>query len=181
MPLPRIRATLSMRRRMLPNKLTHKSRSSKENLAIFSEIFFPWGWTATIDGKEVPIGRADYVLRALRIPSGEHEIIFSFDPKSLKVTNAIAITSVVIIYISCLVAFLLWCIHMAHIRRSRRVNRNESADSPCKRLSALAALPRLRSALPFAYNLVTMAVRPQVWLLWLRTHRQSDSHSRQKI
>ena len=100
-----------------PNKLTYKSRSSKENLAIFSEIFFPWGWTATIDGKEVPIGRADYVLRALRIPSGEHEIIFSFDPKSLKVTNAIAITSVVIIYISCLVAFLLWCIHMAHIRK----------------------------------------------------------------
>ncbi|MDE5874806.1 MAG: YfhO family protein, partial [Muribaculaceae bacterium] len=74
-----------------PNRLVYKSKSAKENVAVFSEIFFPWGWTATIDGKEHQIGRVDYVLRAMRVPAGEHEIVFTFDPQSLKVTNTVAI------------------------------------------------------------------------------------------
>lgn len=80
-----------------PNRLNYKARTEKGNVAVFSEIFFPWGWTATIDGKEAEIGRVDYVLRALRIPAGNHEIEFRFDPESLKVTNGISIASVSII------------------------------------------------------------------------------------
>lgn len=87
-----------------PNRLTYKSKSAKGGVAIFSEIYFPWGWTATIDGKEAPIGRANYVLRALRIPAGEHDIEFMFDPQSLRVTNGISITGVILIYILCLAA-----------------------------------------------------------------------------
>lgn len=95
-----------------PNRLTYKSKSAKENVAVFSEIYFPWGWTATIDGNTVPIGRTDYVLRALRIPAGEHEIVFTFDPRSLKVTNTIAIASVAVIYLICLAAVVLWVMHL---------------------------------------------------------------------
>ncbi len=82
-----------------PNKLTYKYKSAKRGIAVFSEIFFPWGWTATVDGKELPIGRVNYVLRALNLPAGEHEIAFRFDPKSVKVTNTISIVAVIVIYL----------------------------------------------------------------------------------
>lgn len=95
-----------------PNRLTYKSRSAKGNVAVFSEIFFPWGWTATIDGKNTPIGRVNYVLRALRVPPGEHDITFTFDPQSLKATNTVATVSVIVIYILCALSAALWTIHL---------------------------------------------------------------------
>lgn len=74
-----------------PNKVTYKSKAAGEQLAVFSEIYYPHGWQAYIDGKEVPHVRADWTLRALRIPAGEHEIVFNFYPKgymtSTKVTT----------------------------------------------------------------------------------------------
>ena len=91
-----------------PNRLNYISRSSKENIAVFSEIYFPWGWTATVDGQKVPIGRVDYVLRALRIPAGNHQVQFVFDPESLKATNAMAIVSLCFIGIICAMALGLW-------------------------------------------------------------------------
>ena len=69
---------------------------------MFSEIFFPWGWNATIDGKPAEIARVNYVLRGLRIPAGKHKIEFSFDPQSLKVTNNISMVAVILIYLLCL-------------------------------------------------------------------------------
>ena len=57
---------------------------------MFSEIFYPHGWTATIDGKKTPIARADYVLRALYIPAGEHEVVMAFRPTSIRITETIA-------------------------------------------------------------------------------------------
>lgn len=90
-----------------PNRLTYHAKSAKGGVAVFSEIYFPWGWYATVDGNPVEIGRVNYVLRALRLPAGEHEVEFRFDPQSLKVTNAIGVTSVIIIYLLCLGAILL--------------------------------------------------------------------------
>ena len=57
-----------------PNKLTYKARSAAGGLAVFSEVYFPWGWNITIDGKPAEMGRVNYVLRALPIPAGEHDI-----------------------------------------------------------------------------------------------------------
>ncbi len=90
-----------------PNALTYSVNSAKGGIAVFSEIYFPWGWTATVDGKETQIGRVNYTLRALRVPAGRHEIRFSFDPKSVRVTNNISIASVSVIYILCAISLLL--------------------------------------------------------------------------
>ena len=91
-----------------PNRLTYKARSARGGVAVFSEIYFPWGWQATVDGKPVEIGRVNYVLRALRLAPGTHDIEFRFDPKSLHVTNALGVTAVILIYILCLGAFAYW-------------------------------------------------------------------------
>lgn len=100
-----------------PDRLNYRSRSAKGGLALFSEVYFPWGWHVTVDGTPVEMGRADYVLRALPIPAGEHEIEFRFDPKSLTVTNSIGVTAVIVIFLLCGVALTLWCIHLLTSRR----------------------------------------------------------------
>ena len=62
-----------------PNYLKYTSNSSAEKLAVFSEVYYPIGWTATIDGKPVDILRANYVLRAMYVPAGTHTIEMKFD------------------------------------------------------------------------------------------------------
>ncbi|CAN5347275.1 YfhO family protein [soil metagenome] len=76
-----------------PNQLTYESLSSSNGVAVFSEIYYAKGWQATIDGNEVPILRADYVLRALEVPAGKHSIEFRFQPKPYVIGNKITIAS----------------------------------------------------------------------------------------
>lgn len=101
-----------------PNALTYSVNSAKGGIAVFSEIYFPWGWTATVDGKETQIGRVNYTLRALRVPAGRHEIRFSFDPKSVRVTNNISIASVSVINILCAISLLLLALPIIRKRKS---------------------------------------------------------------
>lgn len=91
-----------------PNRLSYEAKTAKGGVAVFSEIFFPWGWEINIDGKPVEMGRVDYVLRALRLDPGSHKIEFKFDPKSMKVTNALGVTAVIVIYLICLCALGFW-------------------------------------------------------------------------
>jgi len=67
-----------------PDKMEYKSSSSKEGLAVFSEIWYKGNtdWKATIDGKDAEFIRVNYVLRGLKIPAGDHKIEFVFHPKS---------------------------------------------------------------------------------------------------
>ena len=101
-----------------PNELHYRAKSAKGGVAVFSEVYFPWGWHAEIDGKPVEIGRVNYILRALRLPAGEHEIIFRFDPESLHVTNAISLTAVGLIY---LLIILSAFVAFRHIKRNRKL------------------------------------------------------------
>ncbi len=83
-----------------PNELTYSFNTAGGALAVFSEVYFPWGWRATLDnGDELPIGRVDYLLRAIRLPEGEHTLTMTFDPRSLHVTGNIAVVAIILIYL----------------------------------------------------------------------------------
>ena len=66
-----------------PNKLLYTSNLAQDRIAVFSEIYYPEGWHLTIDGKEAPIGRVNYVLRAAVLPAGEHTVQMVFAPAAL--------------------------------------------------------------------------------------------------
>ncbi len=72
-----------------PNRLVYETSSIKGGVVVFSEIYYP-DWEATIDGIPAPIGRADYILRAMYVPAGNHTIVMTFDPKSVHTTEAVA-------------------------------------------------------------------------------------------
>ncbi|GHT19969.1 membrane protein [Bacteroidia bacterium] len=76
-----------------PSHLTYTSKSTTEQLAVFSEIYYQPGWTAKIDGNPAPHFRADWVLRAMRIPAGEHTIEFKFYPTGYVVAGNIGVYS----------------------------------------------------------------------------------------
>ena len=78
-----------------PYWLKYESNSSSGGLAIFSEIYYADGWSATIDGAVVPILRANYVLRALEISAGKHTIEFTFAPKAYVIGDKITMFSCV--------------------------------------------------------------------------------------
>jgi len=83
-----------------PNELVYSSDLQGKGLAVFSEIYYPLGWEATIDGTPVEILRANYVLRALEIPAGQHEITFKFKPAAYHIGNKIMLISSIIIYLT---------------------------------------------------------------------------------
>ena len=87
-----------------PNRLTYKSTTSTDRVAVFSEVYFPWGWEATIDGKPAEIGRVNYVLRAMVIPAGTHEIEMTFNPQSVHTTVSVATIAIIIIYLLAIAA-----------------------------------------------------------------------------
>ena len=87
-----------------PNHLTYKSHSANGGLAVFSEIYFPWGWNVSVDGKPVEMGRVNYGLRALQLPAGDHEIDFKFAPAEVNKTQTWAKVAVIAIYILLLLA-----------------------------------------------------------------------------
>jgi len=92
-----------------PNQLTYTSNSSQEQLAIFSEIYYndEKGWKAYIDDEEVPHFRANYVLRGLRVPAGEHSIVFRMEPKSYYLGETISLIASIILLLGVL-GFLGW-------------------------------------------------------------------------
>lgn len=88
-----------------PNRLVYKASTPKDGVVVFSEIYYP-GWQATIDGQPVDIARADYILRAINVPAGEHTIEMWFDPQSIQVTESIAYAALALLLIGVMV--LAW-------------------------------------------------------------------------
>ncbi len=90
-----------------PNKLTYDVKSVRGGVVVFSEIYYP-GWTATIDGEPVELGRVDYVLRALTVTPGQHQVELSFFPKSLDITESVAYASFGLLAILLVLAVFLY-------------------------------------------------------------------------
>ncbi len=86
-----------------PNELHYSVTTNNGGIVLFSEVYYP-GWTATIDGKKTPIARADYLLRALSVPAGNHDIVLTFKPTSLVVTETIAYTSYLALIVLLIIA-----------------------------------------------------------------------------
>ena len=80
-----------------PNHLTYQTSAKRNEFAVFSEIYYANGWNAYLDGKLVPYIRANYVLRAMNIPQGDHKIEFKFEPKAYFTGEKIGFASSVIL------------------------------------------------------------------------------------
>jgi hypothetical protein len=76
-----------------PDQLIYESNSSTDQLAVFSEMYYPHGWKVTIDGQEVQQLRANYALRALIVPAGQHRIEFSFEPAVVAMGSTVSFIS----------------------------------------------------------------------------------------
>ena len=90
-----------------PNRLTYETNNAQDGIAVFSEIYYPDGWHVTIDGQPAELARADYILRTMYVPAGQHTIEMRFDPSSLHVTEGIAYGALALLVIGIIVAVLI--------------------------------------------------------------------------
>ena len=95
------------------NVLKYDIESDCGGIVVFSEIYYP-GWTATIDGEEAPLGRVNYLLRALNIKPGKHEVQLTFKPNSVNTTETIAYIAYGVLLLSLLFA--------VYIKRNKQKN-----------------------------------------------------------
>ena len=93
------------------NRLTYRYEAAREGVAVFSEIYYDKGWTATVDGVAAPCFRADYVLRAMVLPAGEHTVVFTFRATDFdRISNITLIFSLLIIVsVIAAAAAAVWC------------------------------------------------------------------------
>ena len=92
-----------------PDMLEYSFNSTSPQFAVFSEVYYPYGWNAYIDGKKVNYVKANYVLRGLSVPAGQHNIKFIFEPESFKKGVTIAyIASFIILIVLLGGLFMHW-------------------------------------------------------------------------
>ena len=80
-----------------PNELVYETSAGSDQLVVFSEIYYPNGWNAYIDNEPAEHFRANYVLRAMMVPAGEHTITFKFEPEVVRTGSSIALASSIIL------------------------------------------------------------------------------------
>ena len=105
------------------NRLRYEYSTPAETVAVFSEIYYDKGWTATIDGEEAPAFRADYVLRAMRLPAGTHVVEWRFRAPGWRAAEAVTGICSVVILVSAAAAVVL------AVRRKRRGNGRQEATN----------------------------------------------------
>ncbi|MCF0172248.1 MAG: hypothetical protein HUJ91_00685 [Bacteroidales bacterium] len=95
-----------------PDRLEYEYTADGPVTAVFSEIFYPYGWKARIDGQDAPHFRANYALRAMNLPEGSHHITFEFAPDSVKKGDRVALTCLAVMLLTALWAIarglLMW-------------------------------------------------------------------------
>lgn len=85
-----------------PKQLEYLTNSAVDKTLVFSEIYYPHGWKATIDGELAQLYRVNYMLRALNVPAGEHKIVMVFEPNSVRKGDTIAIICILILFLTIL-------------------------------------------------------------------------------
>jgi hypothetical protein len=80
------------------NHLIYETNSAAPQFAVFSEIYYPKGWNAYIDGQLKPHSAVDYILRGMELPAGKHKVEFKFEPSSYKSSNSIALFGSIILF-----------------------------------------------------------------------------------
>ena len=90
-----------------PNHITYRSVLSSEKPVVFSEIYYPDGWNAYIDGEKVPHFRVNYVLRAMILPAGEHKVEFRFEPKEVLYGDRLNLAFTITFVVGLLAAIIL--------------------------------------------------------------------------
>ena len=83
-----------------PKRLEYQTTSSMDKTLVFSEIYYPYGWKATIDGQATELFRVNYMLRAINVPAGDHTIVMVFEPDSVRKGDRIAITCIIILFLT---------------------------------------------------------------------------------
>ena len=79
-----------------PNRLKYEVNTGKGGVLVFSEIYYP-GWTVTVDGQPAELGRVNYILRAIHLQPGKHQVELAFFPKSVSVTETVAYIAFVLL------------------------------------------------------------------------------------
>lgn len=94
-----------------PNALVYKVNSDKGGVLVFSEVYYP-GWKATVDGVPTELGRVNYILRAINIKPGKHEVAMDFHPSSIRITETVAYASYgILLVLAALGLFVQWKRH----------------------------------------------------------------------
>src|SRR5574344_607017 len=91
-----------------PNNIAYTVQTNTGGVVVFSEIYYP-GWTATVDGKSVELGRVNYVLRALNVGPGKHKVVLDFHPVTVHETESIAHAAYVVLLLAILAdLYIVW-------------------------------------------------------------------------
>ncbi|WP_372918834.1 YfhO family protein [Salegentibacter sp.] len=85
-----------------PNEMVYEFQSDEQQLAVFSEMYYKPGWQAYLDGEPVEHFRVNYVLRAMEVPAGNHEITFRFEPEVVNTGSGIALASSIVLVLAIL-------------------------------------------------------------------------------
>nr|WP_222984060.1 YfhO family protein [[Muricauda] meishanensis] len=80
-----------------PNYLKYRATNTNDGFAVFSEMHYPKGWKASVDGQPQPIYRVNYALRGIKVPAGEHEIEFTFEPEVVQMGSQIALGGCIVL------------------------------------------------------------------------------------
>ncbi|MCA5005883.1 YfhO family protein [Sphingobacterium bovistauri] len=90
-----------------PDRMEYEYSAPNDVFAVFSEVYYEKGWKAYVDGEEVPILRADYILRALQLPGGNHKVEFVFDPSTVKISNIVSLIGSIVLVLGLVAGIFL--------------------------------------------------------------------------
>jgi uncharacterized membrane protein YfhO len=102
-PVPDSSASIKLKQN-LNDKIDYTFHSTTPQFAVLSEIYYPLGWDAYIDGKKTDYVKTDYVLRGMYVPAGDHQIEFRFEPKSYSMGRTITIIANALVYLLLVIA-----------------------------------------------------------------------------